>query len=95
MGRHNDIVRSLEILSKAQGWDPHKMTGDVYRYNENRLDEGDGVMPIPAEFTVPAVGPQIAYPGPTPLDSHTSGSLRDAKLHDPHEGREGALVGGD
>lgn len=41
MGRANNTSRSLQIISRANGWDPTQIIGEAYNYNENRVTEGD------------------------------------------------------
>lgn len=48
MGRANNTSRSLQIISKAQGWDPTEIIGDAYHARED-LTQSD-TWPIPASM---------------------------------------------
>jgi hypothetical protein len=48
MGRANNTSRSLQIISKAQGWDPTEIIGDAYHARED-LTRSD-TWPIPASM---------------------------------------------
>lgn len=89
MGRANNIARSLQIISKAQGWDPCKIEGSEYPncdYPEDRVTKGDtphlsGPLPSSPESSTPnpsVPGPDTRGPGP--------GGQGHGK-HDPNAGK--------
>lgn len=86
MGRANNTSRSLQIISRAQGWDPCKIDGKDYRhleYDDNEPMQGFKPGPPPAspEANVPSPsvpGPDTRSPGP--------GGQSHGK-HDPYAGK--------
>lgn len=91
MGRTRGISYALQIISKAQGWDPNEIIGgEAYKSPEvHKSDTG----PIPASFqspenSIPHVGSQSAKDFQTPDVSreecrHTTGA-------DPFPGMPGS-----
>ena len=73
MGRANNTSRSLQILSKLQGWDPSKIDGVDYpngSYTEDRVTKGEQLgAPLPRDPQEPCPDPKPAGPdtrGPGP-----------------------------
>lgn len=75
MARHNNTSRSLQIMSKLQGWDPSKIDGVDYAgnsYPEDRTTKGEQFQgPLPKD-------PQgsCADPAPARADNRNPGQSK-------------------
>ena len=92
MARHSNTSRSLQILSRLQGWDPSKIDGADYpnnEYPENRATKGDTPYltgPLPKD-------PQEPCPDPKPAGPDTRGPGPGGKSHghgNPYTGKSEA-----
>lgn len=87
MGRANNISRSLQIISKGQGWDPSKIDGVDYANNEfkeDRVTKGEqlgGPLPSSPQSSTPNPG----VPGPD-MRSPGAGGTSHGK-HNPNAGK--------
>ena len=89
MGRANNVGRSLQIISKLQGWDPCKIEGSDYancEYPEDRVTKGD----TPYLTGTGTTSPQSSVPDPKPPGGDTrspgSGGQNSGK-HNPMVGK--------
>jgi hypothetical protein len=72
MGRANNVSRSLQIISRMQGWDPCKIDGEHFahlEYDENERQQGFRPGPAPTspqsiQRTQSPPGPDTRGPGP-------------------------------
>lgn len=69
MARHNNISRSLQIMSREQGWDPCKIDGQDYPHLEyDEQEPTRGFRP-----GAPPPDPQGPCPDPAPPGPDTRG----------------------
>jgi hypothetical protein len=83
MSKANNISRSLQIMSRAQGWDPTEQLEGVYEYGMHSGHPGhehDGQTAPPAEARL-AADCQVKPPGAGP-----SSEVKPPKGADPYPG---------
>jgi hypothetical protein len=93
MGRANNSSRSLQIISRAQGWDPNKIEGfDTtlesvgYRHRESPTDPSTTQDPFPGNNQTSGNSLTVKSPG-----ADTRGSARDSgPKGDPYPGKPGS-----
>lgn len=89
MARHNNVSRSLIIISKAQGWDPTKIDGQDFVngvYPEDRATKGDTAYlngQLPKDPQEPC--PDPSAPGPDNRTPYAIG--KNHGTHDPMAGK--------
>ena len=81
MARANNTARSLQIMSKLNGWDPNEITGPAEMYPEDAVNQGTkaGYSPNPGE------GPKDPKDQSQPTDARGTGSRRTGNAS-PFEG---------
>lgn len=100
MGRQNNVSRSLQIISRAQGWDPNKISGeqaerpdgdltDIFPIRETPFTNVTGPVPEHAVHEVP-----YDHPGGPNHTFNTPDTSREKPNHtvnaDPAPGIPGA-----
>lgn len=89
MARHNNIARSLIIMSRANGWDPCKIEGADYpnnEYAEDRVTKGD----TPHLTGTGTTSPESSTPNPgvPGADTRSPGAGgKSSGRHDPMAGK--------
>lgn len=86
MGRANNTSRSLQIISRLQGWDPCKIGGEEFKaieYDENERMEGFKPGPLPVDPQAACPDPPV--PGPDARGPGAGGQSHG--VHDPNAGK--------